>query len=670
MRAFMIALLCGASFAGGAHAQERNDWANYGRDAGQTRFSPLKQITPSNAGRLKLAWSYDMRPADMAKPDPAALERVAQQRWNAQSGIRPMPMPGGLIIPPPPRAASPTAAEDAKAASIPGSGSQFTPIVVDGTMYLGTPFGRVVALDPVTGKEQWALHLPRNEQTTPRGLHYWHGDARNPARLVVMTRSNKLVTIDPKTGQIITSFGKDGWLDLRTADVMNGFANGVLAGNALPVMYKNLVIVGSRGQENPPEGPKGDVRGFDVVTGEQVWNFHSIPEPGDPNFGSWEGDSWKNRAGVNVWNMIAVDERRGIAYLPFGAPAYDRDGRDRAGDGLYGNAVVAVDAATGKYLWHFQTIHHDIWDFDIAAAPTLLDVKRNGKVIPAVAVINKSAILFVLDRVTGKPLFDVKETPVPASDVPGERASPTQPIPVKPPPLGRTSIDLATDISDVTPEHEAFCKKWVADNKMVGAKQFQPLGFNVATVTFPGSGGGANWGGGAFDAANGNYIINITNQGSLQFLAFNPAGKLVMPTGGNSWFADTRNGGMQCQKGPWGELVAVNVNTGDIAWRSTLGVSDWLPKEKQMTGRPNVGGPIVTAGGLVFIAATDDKRFRAFDAKSGRQVWETRLAAAGHATPITYLGRDGKQYVSLVATGGSYVGSPSTSDNLVTYALP
>lgn len=670
MRAFTLALLCSAAVTGAVQAQERNDWSHYGRDAGQARFSPLKQITTKNVGGLQLAWSYDMRPAGMAKPDPAALERVAQQRWNAQSGIRPMPMPGGLITPPQPRAASATQAADSAAAALPSSGSQFTPIVVDGTMYFGSPFGRVVALDPVSGQEKWVIPLPPGEQTSPRGLHYWKGDAQNAARLVVMTRSNKLITIDPKTGELIRNFGKDGWLELRTPEVMNGFPNGVLAANALPVMYKNIVIVGSRGQENPPEGPRGDVRGFDVVTGKEVWTFRSIPEPGDPNFGSWDGDSWKNRAGVNVWNMPTVDEQRGIAYLPFASPAFDRDGRDRKGDGLYGTSLVAVEAATGRYLWHFQTIHHDIWDFDIAAAPSLVEVKRGGKTIPAVIVINKSGILFILDRVTGKPLFDVVETPVPASDLPGEHASPTQPIPVKPPPLGRSSIDLATDISDVTPEHEAFCKKWVADNKMVGAKMFQPLGFNVATVTFPGSGGGANWGGGAFDAANGNYIINITNQGSLQFLAFNPSGKLIMPVSGNSWFADTRNGGMQCQKGPWGELVAVNVSTGDIAWRTTLGVTDSLPVDKRLTGRPNVGGPIVTAGGLVFIAATDDKRFRAFDAKTGKQVWETKLAASGHATPITYQGKDGKQYVSLIATGGSYVGSPATSDSLVTYALP
>jgi quinoprotein glucose dehydrogenase len=240
---------------------------------------------------------------------------------------------------------------------------------------------------------------------------------------------------------------------------------------------------------------------------------------------------------------------------------------------------------------------------------------------------------------------------------------------VKPPPLARQGVDLEQDISDLTPEHEAWCRKWVADNRMVGTTMFTPPGFNQVTVMFPGTGGGVNWGGGAFDRANGNYVVNITNQGSLLFLAEAPDGRLVIPVSVNSWFADVRNGGMQCQKGPWGELVAVNVSTGDIAWRTTLGVTDRLPPDKRLTGRPNVGGPIATAGGLIFIAASDDARFRAFEAKTGRLVWETELEASGHATPLTYLGADGRQYVSLVATGGSYIGSPNTSDTLVTYAL-
>lgn len=668
MKTFAFVLACGAAAAAvtTAFAEQPGDWSSYGKDAGGTRFSPLKEITVSNVSKLKVAWRYDLRPADVPKLDNAAVIRATEARMIAQSGVRPMPMPGNAA--PPASAAAAPASQQRPVGPL--AASQFTPIVVDGTMFLGTPFGKLVALDPVTGKELWSLQMPTNDQTAPRGIHYWPGDKTNPARLVVQTRSNKLTTVDPKTGKINAKFGDNGWLDLRTPDVMNGFPNGLLTSNGVPVMFRNVVIVGSRGQENPQLGPKGDIRGYDVVTGKLLWTFHSIPEPGDPNFGTWPGDNWQKRAGVNIWNMATVDDQRGIVYLPFGTPASDRDGRDRIGDGLYGTSLVAVDALTGKYLWHFQTVHHDIWDSDMPAAPTLVDVKRDGKVIPAVAVINKQSLLFILDRVTGKPLYDVAEVPVPKSTLPGEVTSPTQPMPVKTPPLARRSVKFPDDISDVTPEHEAWCKKWVADNHMVGTQSFEPLGFNVTTVTFPGSGGGVDWGGGAFDKANGNYVVNITNQGSVQFLAMDPGGKLVQPTSANSWFADVRNGGMPCQKGPWGELVAVNVNTGDIAWRTTLGVTDWLPEGKRDTGRPNVGGPIVTAGGLIFIAATDDKRFRAFNAKTGALVWETKMNAAGHATPLTYKGRNGKQYVSIIATGGAYLGSPSTNDFLETFALP
>ncbi len=651
-----------------AIAQSTTDWAHYGYDAGGTRFSPLKQLTPVNVSHLKLAWRYDMRPAGVAKPDPKMLEARAQQAWNGQTGIRAMPLPGGLVS-----ASAPAGGPNAGPPLPPTSASEFTPIVVNGTMFLGTPFGRVVALDPVTGKEKWTFQLPNNEPIASaraiRGFHYWPGDRKNGPRLVIVTVNMKLFTLDPVRGKINSNYGQDGILNLRTPDVMGAFPNGQLNGNAFPVMYKNIIIVGSRGQENPPKGPRGDVRGIDVLTGQTVWKFNAIPEPGDPNFGTWQGTSWKDRAGVNSWNMLTVDEARGIVYLPFAAPAYDRDGRDRVGDGLYGNSLVAVNASTGKYLWHFQTIHHDIWDEDLPAAPTLLDVKRDGKIVPAVAAMNKTGILFILDRVTGKPVFEIVETPVPTSNLPGEVPSPTQPIPSKPVQLARASIDLQTDISDVTPEHEAWCKKWVSDNRMVGTKRYQPIGFNQVTVVFPGSGGGVNYGGGAFDKANGNYLINITNQGSVAILAYAPDGKLVSATSGNSWFSDVRNGGLPCQKGPWGELIAINVSTGDIAWRTPLGVTDSLPADKQLTGRPNIGGPIVTAGGLVFIAATDDKRFRAFDAKTGKLAWETRLDASGHTTPLTYRGSNGKQYVSLVATGGSYLGSPATSDYLVTYAL-
>jgi quinoprotein glucose dehydrogenase len=645
------------------------DWPVFGYDSGSTRFSPLTQITPANVGRLTLAWSYDIRPAGVARSDPALLKQQAQARWTAQQGIRPL-NPG---LPPPisKQPAPPAGFGDAPAPPAgptgPSSGSEVTPIVVGDRMYFGTPFGRIVALDATTGRELWVLPLPDNEQPALRGLAYWPGDAQNAARLVVMTRSNKVLTVDPQAGRINSSYGI---LNLRTPDVMGHFPQGNLSGNGVPVLYGTLMILASRGQENPQKGPRGDVRAFDIVTGRMVWRFNSIPEPGEPNFGTWQGDSWKDRAGVNDWNSPTVDTERGIVYFGFGTPASDRIGADRVGMNLYGTSIVALDARTGRYLWHFQLTHHDLWDRDVTGIPTLIEVRRGGKTIPAVAAINKQSILFILDRVTGKPLFKVTEKPVPASDVPGEQAWPTQPIPARPEPLARQSIDLATDISDVTPEHEAWCKQWVKSLNMQSSVQYQPLGYNVPTVIFPGTGGGMNWWGGAFDKANGTYIVNVNNEGTVDMIRQGPNGQLQAGFSANSWFADVRNGGMDCQKGPWGEIMAVNVSIGNIVWRRSLGVTDSLPPGKRDTGRHMAGGPIVTAGGIIFVAATDDKRFRALDARTGKLLWEFTLEAAGNATPLTYMGRDGKQYVSLMATGGSYLSDPSTSDDLVTFALP
>jgi quinoprotein glucose dehydrogenase len=403
-------------------------------------------------------------------------------------------------------------------------------------------------------------------------------------------------------------------------------------------------------------------------TGRLVWTFHSVPRPGEPGHDTWEGDSWQGRSGVNVWGFLTVDAKRGIVYMPFGAPTWDRYGGDRKGANLYSSSIVAADAATGKYLWHFQIVHHDIWDMDAEAPPALVDVKRGGKTIPAVAVVSKSGLLFLLDRVTGKPIYGVEERPVPASDEPTEAAWPTQPFPLKPAPFARQSF-TAADVARLTPEHTAYCEKLIANDAFRLGGPYLPTGFAKPTVQFPGYQGGANWGGGAFDPTLGYYFVNANNFGQIAQDAIGPNGPQTAPNPvlGRFQQPETR---MPCQAPPWGVLTAIDVNTGETAWQVPLGVSDNLPPELAKTGRPNVGGAIATAGGVVFIGATDDARLRAFDAKTGKELWTTKLVASAHATPVTYQGKDGRQYVAVVATGGSFLDSPTTGAELQVFALP
>lgn len=616
----MRLLLAGAAALAAANASpvvaqvQRRDWPAYGRDAGGQRYSPLTQIKPSNVSKLQVAWTYHMNPAG------------------------------------------------------PGSRAQAnntTPLVVGNRMFVGTPYGRIVALDATTGKEVWVHQLPPNEQPPLRGIGYWPGDKTHGARLVFGTQRGLLVALDAATGRPASGFGDNGIVNTRTPEIMNRLPTAPYGYSAPPTIYKNLAILGSRVQERPSKGAAGDARAWDILTGKLVWTFHSIPQPGEAGHETWEGDSWKQRSGVNQWNMSTVDEARGIAYLSFGAPTYDRYGGDHLGDNLYSSSVVAVNAATGKYLWHFQTTHHDIWDLDQHVPPTLLTVKKDGKSIPAVAVMNKMSLLFILDRVSGKPIFGVEERQVPPSSVVGERASPTQPFPVKPLPLSRTTFDLS-EIATVTPEHNALCKAIVAKDNMIGTTTYEPLRDDRITIRFPAATGGPAWGGGAFDPDRGLYIFNNTQMGFAERLVKSADGEWSV-VGGRFQDAKTRT---PCQEPPWGELIAIDVNTGDVAWRSILGVTDHFPEGKQNTGRASNGGPILTAGGVAFIGGTDDARFRAFDTQTGKELWTFKLDYSAHATPITYQGRDGRQYVAVVAVGGSALASPTGGDSLLAFALP
>ncbi len=550
-------------------------------------------------------------------------------------------------------------------------------------MYLSTPYSRVVALEPTTGKEIWSYQLPAGNASM-RGVEYWPGGAQTPAQIVFGSNDGKLYSLNAKTGKPNDAFGDNGIVNLNTPEIMQGLPgrNGL---SSPPIVYKNLVITGGTTQENPPKGPAGDVRAWNMETGKLAWTFHSIPRAGEKYNDTWAGDSWKNRSGVNVWGFMTVDVQRGIVYIPFGAPSVDQYGGDRAGDNLFSTSLVAADANTGKYLWHFQVVHHDIWDADMTGAPALIDVKQGGKTIPAVAAINKVGLLFLLDRVTGKPIYGVEERPVPQSEVPLERASKTQPFPLKPPPLARMTM-RASDIATVTPELEAACKELIQGVQLGGP--YLPVSYNHLRVQFPGNHGGVNWFGTSFNPELGYLFINTNELGQLSGVKDHDpkAGRAMGDGPGNRVDPDgvyegVAGGGrfsipgkdsqqLPCQQPPWGQLTAVNVNTGEFVWRVPLGITESLPPEKQKTGRPGNGGTIATAGGLVFVAATDDARFRAFDAKTGQELWTVKLGGAAEATPMTYQGRDGKQYVVIPSTGGGFFGNPFTDDSLMAFALP
>jgi quinoprotein glucose dehydrogenase len=456
---------------------------------------------------------------------------------------------------------------------------------------------------------------------------------------------------------------------MKTPEILNGTDARFYGMTSPPIIFENLIITGSAVQEFPAKGAAGDVRAWDARDGHLVWTFHSVPRAGEKGYDTWSPGSAEKRSGVNSWGFQTVDAQRGIVYIPFGAPSFDRFGGDRLGNNLYGTSLVAADARTGKYLWHFQVVHHDIWDADLEAPPVLFDAKVKGKTVPAVAIISKSALLFVLNRITGKPIFPVAERRMPASDVPSEKASLTQPIPIITPPLARTTFSIAKDIADATPALRDGCAKWIADNKMVEGPLYTPVRLNRTTISFPGLQGGANWGGASYDPARHLLIVNTNDLGQVTSLVPS-TGPLPYERGQPSGRFQLEGTKLMCQKGPWGRLSAVDMTTGRLKWQVPLGVTDELPEGKRQTGRPNIGGSITTATGLTFVGASDDSRFRAFATATGKLLWETKLEAAAHATPITYAGHNARQFVAVTSTGGSFLDSPLASDTITAFTLP
>ena len=619
------------------------DWPMFLHDLAGTRYSPLSQINSANVAKLAQSWFYSFN-----------------RDGKTIRGLSPSELY-----------------------------QEITPIVVDGVMYL--PAGdRVVALDPETGKEIWTYEL-NGALASFRGVSYWPGDRNNPPR-IIFTTSRKMMALNARTGKVDPGFGREGEVPLTVPY------------DGAPTIFKNLLLIGTNfyGPGERHIGPQleqaggqlGDVRGYDVRTGKELWEFHTIPRPGEPGSETWlKPDSWKDRTGNNVWAFaLTVDEQRGILYLPVSGPGANFYGGDRPGANLFGNALVAVDAQTGKLKWHFQTVHHELWDYNLPPSPSLIDITKDGKKIPALVQVGKSGYMYILDRVTGKPVFGVEERPVAKGDVPGEWYSPTQPFPVKPPPISRVSFtkDDLVSASDTTPEHAKACQElWDNAGGLYNGGPFTPFLFHEegkpskASIVFPGFTGGANWGGTAIDPKLGYIFVNTKDMPAVGWMEKNPkytpdnTEGLVPyirtgPRGIGGFSAAVRDpngrtlGTLPCFRPPWGRLIAVNASTGDFAWEVPLGITESLPLEKQHTGATNSAGAIATAGGLVFIGSTSDNRFRAFDSKNGKELWVTKLAHTATAIPMTYQGKNGKQYVAIVAAAGG----PSGGQGLVVFALP
>jgi quinoprotein glucose dehydrogenase len=626
-----------------AQPAANGDWPMFLHDLAGTRYSPLTQIDTSNVSTLKQAWLY---------------------RFNR---------PGKKIV-----GNSPSELYQ-----------EVTPIVVKGVMYL--PAGdRVVALDPETGKEIWTHEV--QGIASFRGVTYWAGDRNNPPR-IIFTTGRKMFGLNANTGKIDPGFGNEGEVPLEVAY------------DGAPIVYKNLLLLGTNfygpGERhvNPAldqaSGQLGDVHGYDVRTGKQLWTFHTIPHKGEPGIETWlKPGSQEHRTGNNVWAFaLTVDEQHGLLYLPVSGPGANFYGGDRPGNNLFGNALVAVDAQTGKLKWYFQTVHHELWDYNLPPAPSLIDIKKDGKTIPALVQVGKSGYMYILNRLTGKPVFGVEEKPVAKGDVPGEWYAPTQPIPVKPPPISRVSFNKDTDMvrpEDTTPEHAKACEDlWNRFGGFFNGGPFTPFLVHEdgkpshPSLVFPGFTGGANWGGTAIDPKLGYIFVNTKDAPAVGWMIKNPKytpgnTEGIEPyirsgprgVGGFSVVMRDANGHVignwPCFRPPWGRLIAVNASTGDFAWQVPLGVTDSLPEGKQKTGVTNTAGPIATAGGLVFIGSTSDNRFRAFDSKTGKELWVTKLDHTATANPMTYLGKNGKQYVAIVAAGAG----KGDDQGLVVFDLP
>ena len=604
--ALLVALAIASPFGQSAPASRPyTTWRDYGGASDSMQYSALTQINKTNVANLEQAWFF------------------------------PVPDKGGNL--------------------------GFNPIVVDGVMYLMGPQGSIVAVEAATGKQIW-LHRVEGAGTggrATRGINYWESSDRSDRRLI-FGAGGSLREIDARSGAPITSFGDNGRVDMRVGPVRPLGGPSATPGR----VFENLFLTGSQTGEGYGSTP-GDLRAYDIVTGKLAWTFHTIPYPGEFGYDTWPESAWKWAGGVNTWGEISIDETRGIAYFPLGSPTHDMFGGDRKGANLFGNCLLALDARTGKRLWHFQTVHHDLWDYDLTTAPKLLAVRHNGATVDIVAQATKFGLLYVFNRVTGEPLWPIEERPVPKSDVPGEESYPTQPFPTKPPPFARLKFDI-NDLNPYLDDPEKERLRGILRNAR-NEGLFTPQSLTRDQISIPGELGGSNWGGAAADPTTGMLYVRTADQPGIHKLR--EANLNETPSGGAASGPPrpplpqipgvtrytARLGAMFVAKNgllaigpPWAELVAYDLNEGTITWRAPLGtVRALADKGIKNTGnarRVHRNGPVVTAGGLIFIGTNADGMVRAFDKDNGRILWERQLEANPEGLAAVFEA-GGREYV-------------------------
>ena len=614
MRRFAITFVLATAAIGSLVAQTRpapkpyTAWTQYAGGSHSSQFTALDQINKNTVSKLEVAWTYPVG------------ERAVT----------------------------------------------FNPIVVDGVMYVQAKGTAIVALDPATGKELW--ERPNQGAIGARGMNYWQSADGSDRRLIYLN-GGMITQINAKTGEPITSFGENGKVDLRKGLAHPESATRPLQTSNPGRVYQNLFIISLPASGAAYESNPADVQAYDILTGKLAWVFHSIPRPGEFGADTWPAGFTENAGGGHNWSELTVDDENGIVFVPFGTARYDFFGGNRAGNNLFANSLVAIDAKTGRRLWHFQTIHHDLWDYDLPQSPKLLTIRQNGQPVQVVAQGSKQGFLYVFERKTGRPVYPIEEKPVPKSDLPGEHASPTQPIPAKVKPFARQSF-TEKDVNPFLPkdEQEAIKEK-LRGYRMEGI--YTPPSLQ-GTVQVPGHNGGGNWGSSAVDPIKGEYyIVTKETPTVLKMLPGAPNGAMGGPVAGappspttvgpdynglyrspiDFWLTSMN---LSAIGPPWSQLTAYDLNTGEIKWQVPNGTVAGLPEIPEWKGPTGAhwprGGPLVTGGGLVFVATGSDRKFRAYDRDNGKVAWATDIPASSDGVPASYEA-NGRQFIVIPVSG-------------------